>query len=66
MPMRDPHGLPKGVLRGLQAEHPVVKKAAVTEVFRLLGQHSKYQSADGAALLQQCISSQDRVRSTLR
>jgi len=61
MPSKDPHGLPKGVLRGLQAEHPVVKKAAVGEIFRFLGQHSQYQSTDGAALLQQCISSQDKV-----
>ncbi len=53
--------MPKAVLRGLQAEHPVVKRAAVTEVFRQLGQHSQYQSAEGAALLQQCVSSKDRV-----
>ncbi|CAL5220764.1 g2828 [Coccomyxa viridis] len=59
--MKDPHGMPKAVLRGLQAEHPVVKRAAVTEVFRQLGQHSQYQSAEGAALLQQCVSSKDRA-----
>ncbi len=59
--MKDPHGMPKAVLRRLQAEHPVVKRTAVTEVFRQLGQHTQYQSAEGAALLQQCVSSQDRV-----
>ena len=53
--------MPKAVLRGLQAEHPVVKRAAVAEVFRHLGQHSQFQSAEGAALLQQCVASQDRV-----
>ena len=59
--MKDLHGMPKAVLRGLQAEHAVVRRAAVTEVFRHLGQHSQYQSAEGAALLQQCVASQDRV-----
>ena len=61
MPMKDIHGLPKGVLRGLQADHPVVRKAAAAEVFRFLGQHSNYQSTDGAALIQKCLSSQDTV-----
>ena len=59
--MKESHGLPRGVLRGLQADHPVVKRAAVQEAFRTLGQHCLYQSRDGAALLQQCISSHDTV-----
>ena len=53
--------LPKGLLRGLQAEHLVIRWAAVEEAFRYLGQHSAYQSRDGAALLQQCLSASDAV-----
>ena len=59
--MKDPHGLPKGLLRGLQAEHLVIRRAAVEEAFRFLGEHSTFQSRDGAALLQQCISASDAV-----
>lgn len=59
--MKDPHGLPKGLLRGLQAEHLVIRRAAVEEAFRYLGQHSAYQSRNGAALLQQCLSATDAV-----
>ena len=53
--------MPKGLLRGLQAEHPVIRWAAVEEAFRFLGQHTAYQSRDGAALLQQCLSASDAV-----
>ena len=59
--MKDPHGLPKGLLRGLQAQHLVITRAAVEEAFNFLGQHSAYQSRDGAALLQQCLSASDAV-----
>lgn len=48
-------------IRRLSVEHPALQRLTVAAIFKTLGQHSIYLSREGAATLQELLSSRFKV-----